>query len=579
METTTSRKSAISPLHDFLIEVGTNNVSHSGRTLYEHLCGVESILRAWEQPLDVCVTGMFHSIYSTEKFRHATLPLTERARLQSIIGDQAERLVYLFSVLPRQQLLEFADSSSCLSSESYVELPCHWDAAATVQVSRDEIVQLVLLHMANRVEQAGKPPTGIGFWLSFLGDRVRSLRLPQETVPKALAGLGNITRIEESRLHSLYLQGISALQNNDASSAHTFLERACRECGVVGEPWILLAVAHHSLGDSTSARQAAWKGREILRTWGTPWHKRMSIDRWCELSDLITGGVPNDEIGRFLSDLFSTNDQSQIIRQEEVNAAINGIYSSSTWTHQDGSRFLSYLRNIQIYRSKRSINWYPGLSRTPWPDPSPFAVVKKLEAQFAEIRAEALKVQPDSYHEEAEGIGRTGSWQVCMFYEQGRRNDFVCNQCPVTSSILDSDPDIRRSAGLIYLSRTAPHTHIAPHQGSSNQRLRCHLALSIPPGDCAIRVHDTIRQWEEGKCIVFDDTYEHEVWNRTEEDRIVLLVDLWHPDLTDLERDALEAINWLGISRANGIVATWQRNDAQRREEGKPAYFEAGHSA
>jgi hypothetical protein len=122
----------------------------------------------------------------------------------------------------------------------------------------------------------------------------------------------------------------------------------------------------------------------------------------------------------------------------------------------------------------------------------------------------------------------------------------------------------------------APHTHIAAHKAGSNLRLRCHLALSIPDGDCAIRVGDEVRHWQESKCIVFDDTFEHEVWNRTDEDRLVLLVDLWHPDLTSLERESLEAINWLGTSRANAMLSTWQRNELQRNREGKIAATPAG---
>jgi aspartyl/asparaginyl beta-hydroxylase (cupin superfamily) len=82
-------------------------------------------------------------------------------------------------------------------------------------------------------------------------------------------------------------------------------------------------------------------------------------------------------------------------------------------------------------------------------------------------------------------------------------------------------------------------------------------------------VGDQVHHWEEGKCIVFDDTFEHEVWNRTDEERLVLLIDLWHPDLTQLERDALDTINWLSTAIASGMVGTWQRNDSQRGREGK----------
>ena len=179
-----------------------------------------------------------------------------------------------------------------------------------------------------------------------------------------------------------------------------------------------------------------------------------------------------------------------------------------------------------------------------------------------------MKVRPSNYFEEAEDIGRTGSWQVCMLYEQGRRNDDICDQCPTTTAVLEGHDSVRRSAGLIYLSKMAPQTHVAAHQARGNLRLRCHLALSIPEGDCAIRVGDTVHRWEEGKCIVFDDSFEHEVWNRTDEPRLVLLIDLWHPDLTKLERAALDTVNWMSLEKARAMMGTWHRNDSERGREG-----------
>src|ERR1700761_9544416 len=113
MEQDTSSVAIQSHLHDFLIRSGTTRTVHSGRLLYEHLTGVESVLRAWRQPEDLCTAGLFHSIYSTDRFRHITLPISERIQLQTLIGERAERLVYLFSVLERQALFEASDA--CLS--------------------------------------------------------------------------------------------------------------------------------------------------------------------------------------------------------------------------------------------------------------------------------------------------------------------------------------------------------------------------------------------------------------------------------------------------------------------------------
>ena len=80
-------------------------------------------------------------------------------------------------------------------------------------------------------------------------------------------------------------------------------------------------------------------------------------------------------------------------------------------------------------------------------------------------------------------------------------------------------------------------TKITPHTGCSNKVLRCHLGLNIPD-NCAIRVGNQTKSWQQGKCLIFDDTLEHEAWNLSTSDRIVLLIDFLKPgqQLTDLSQ-------------------------------------------
>jgi aspartyl/asparaginyl beta-hydroxylase (cupin superfamily) len=74
-----------------------------------------------------------------------------------------------------------------------------------------------------------------------------------------------------------------------------------------------------------------------------------------------------------------------------------------------------------------------------------------------------------------------------------------------------------------------------------NARLICHLPLIVPPG-CGFRVGNEVRQWEEGKLLIFDDTIEHEAWNDSNEDRVVLIFDIWRPELSEAERGAVAAM-------------------------------------
>jgi ornithine lipid ester-linked acyl 2-hydroxylase len=102
--------------------------------------------------------------------------------------------------------------------------------------------------------------------------------------------------------------------------------------------------------------------------------------------------------------------------------------------------------------------------------------------------------------------------------------DKNCRLCPETTKLVETIPGLV-TAGF---SALAPGTHIAPHTGYPEGVLRCHLGLVIPE-DCAIRVRDNTRSWQEGKYLVFDDTWEHEAWNKSDRTRVILLLDFKAP--------------------------------------------------
>ena len=209
---------------------------------------------------------------------------------------------------------------------------------------------------------------------------------------------------------------------------------------------------------------------------------------------------------------------------------------------------------------------YPDLAGQPWYEAQDFPLARYLESHYEEIRAEILALDPSIFHPESERIGRSGDWGVAFFYERGRRHHEVCGACPVTTRAIESHRDVRTLAGLIYASRMRAGTHIAPHRGPTNLRLRCHLGIAIPGGDCAIRVGDETRRWEAGRCLVFDDHFEHEAWNHTDEDRLVLIVDVWHPDLTADEVRLLEGLQGYAFTAAGQLTRYWSANAAARAD-------------
>lgn len=115
--------------------------------------------------------------------------------------------------------------------------------------------------------------------------------------------------------------------------------------------------------------------------------------------------------------------------------------------------------------------------------------------------------------------------------------------CPRTLALLSDlpQPDMAGAGPNAMFSLLAPGTHIPPHTGVANTRLVCHLPLVVPP-DCWFRVGTQHRTWHEGKAFVFDDTVEHEAMNASDRLRVILIFDIWHPDLTASDRNAVRAL-------------------------------------
>jgi len=222
-------------------------------------------------------------------------------------------------------------------------------------------------------------------------------------------------------------------------------------------------------------------------------------------------------------------------------------------------------------RQRPKFLYFPGLPATPFFDRAAFPWYAELESQLEVVRSELLEalearngIEPFLKFSSAEqavgylaGDGAAPNWDAFFFYRHGVRNDANCAQCPRTAAIIDALPivRIREHAPEICFSMLTPGTHILPHRGVTNTRAVTHFPL-IVPDDCALVVGGEKREWREGECFTFDDTFEHEAWNRGKSVRVVMLMDSWNPYLTDVEREAVsllvEAIG--DFNRAAGIV-------------------------
>lgn len=206
-------------------------------------------------------------------------------------------------------------------------------------------------------------------------------------------------------------------------------------------------------------------------------------------------------------------------------------------------------------RQKPSFLYFPGLPATPYLERDLFPWLETLERQTGAIRDELADVLPrpegrervfDNDAEEQTGLkGWRGapSWDGFYFFRDGTRREDNHSRCPRTSAALDSVPlaHIRKHAPEVLFSVLTPGTHILPHRGVTNVRVVCHLPLIVPE-DCALVVGGEAHQWREGHVVVFDDTFEHEAWNRGDRTRVVLIMDVWNPHLSPAECDAVTTL-------------------------------------
>jgi hypothetical protein len=134
-------------------------------------------------------------------------------------------------------------------------------------------------------------------------------------------------------------------------------------------------------------------------------------------------------------------------------------------------------------------------------------------------------------------------WSAFFLVKNGEVVAENAAQCPKTMAALEHAPlpRVRGRDPMVLFSVLKPGAHIPPHNGFLNSRLICHLPLIVPPG-CHLRVGNEQREWKKGKAWVFDDSIEHEARNTSRETRVILLFDIWRPELTDEERGLVAAL-------------------------------------
>lgn len=157
---------------------------------------------------------------------------------------------------------------------------------------------------------------------------------------------------------------------------------------------------------------------------------------------------------------------------------------------------------------------------------SKFEFTSILETNWQLITKELEQLQPSNFMLWPEKFLYNNGWETFGLYAFGSKLNANCQLCPETTRLVETIPGMT-TAGFSCLS---PGTHITPHVGYSKAVLRCHLGLIVPDG-CTLRVGNETRNWQQGKCFIFDDTVEHEAWNCGDKIRIILLIDFKNPEV------------------------------------------------
>jgi hypothetical protein len=384
-------------------------------------------------------------------------------------------------------------------------------------------------------------------------------------------------------LATLRNEAVEALRRGDAPRARSSFERAIAAGGGDAGLFVGLAYACRAQGDAAATLAAAERALSVepgnLRALlikadqlaasgderaassfymaavrGAPTDDRLPADLRTELARATE--LCNRYAARFESFLRES------IGRRDIPGAAHGRFAESLDILT--GRRPAYLQRPRYY-------YFPGLASIPFHDRAAFPFLDAVEAATAEIREELravmsggpafepyLRSDPSRPRREQAGMLDNPDWSAFYLWKDGELVADNAARCPRTMRALESVPLCRvtnRSPSVLF-SLLRPGAHIPAHNGMVNTRLICHLPLIVPQG-CELRVGNETRQWVEGKAWVFDDTIEHEAWNRSAETRVILLFEIWRPELTAEERMLVDAM-FAAIDDHSGQKPQWE---------------------
>jgi aspartyl/asparaginyl beta-hydroxylase (cupin superfamily) len=377
--------------------------------------------------------------------------------------------------------------------------------------------------------------------------------------------------------------GVDALKRGDARTARESFERIVTSGQADASSCVGLAYACHRLDDKAAALAAVDKALAL-----EPRNLRalmFKADHLAESGDARGAS----SFYRFVVRIAPAADQMPADLRDEVSRAQamcdryagqfesflhDRLFQRGLVEERSTARFMHSLEILlgrkQIYFQQPHTFFFAELPQIQFYDRNEFPWLDRVEAATAEIRAELLEVlegesafrpyiqsDPRRPRKEQDGMTDNPDWGAFYFWKDGEIVPENAARCPRTMKIMEDVPLARvknRSPSVLF-SLLRPGARIPPHTGLVNTRLICHLPLIVPP-DCGLRVGNDTRTPVEGKAWVFDDTMQHEAWNRSDRTRVILLFETWRPELTEEERGFVAAM-FEAIDAYSGEKPAW----------------------
>lgn len=370
--------------------------------------------------------------------------------------------------------------------------------------------------------------------------------------------------VSGSPLNSLAAEGIAALRRGNLTEARDLLTRAIDGGAVSPEVLFAMAQACRGSGDAEGEKAAL---SQILSTdprnivallLMAEANVRTADDRGAVAyyrTALATASTPGMNFSDAIIAGLRRGEQFLGETTRRFGEHLVGAIADRGATRRVRETIDLLLGKTELYLQQPSMLYFPGLAQRAFFEREEFAWVPALEAAVPDMQRELAAVLNDDAPfapyvtgspdrpMPANPLFNDPSWGAFYLLQHGLPVAGNAERCPATMAALAQLP-IPRITGrspMALFSLLRAGTHIQPHHGLLNTRLICHVPLVVPSG-CRLRVGSETRVPREGETLIFDDSFEHEAWNDGASTRVVLLFEIWRPELSLDERDHLTQI-------------------------------------